>query len=92
MYVVTTRIDVAADDADDYASRVADSIEQYDAIHGLRSQLLTAPRERGGPFVCTVEFDTREDFEAWVRSDAFRCTFEDARALIDLRDAVQLDC
>jgi heme-degrading monooxygenase HmoA len=91
MYVVTTRIDVAAEDAGEFASGVADSIEQYDAIQGLRSELLTAPRERGGPFVCTVEFDTREDFEAWVRSDAFRCTYEDSKALIDLRDAVQLD-
>jgi len=90
MYVVTTRIDVAPEHATTFASRVAESIEQFDDIEGLRSQLLMAPRERGGPFVCTVEFDTREHFEAWVGSDAFRCTYEDARAIIDLRDAVQL--
>jgi len=91
MYVVTTRFEVAPEDADSFANRVVDNIEHYDEIDGLRSQLLTTPRERGGPFVCTVEFDTREHFEAWVRSDAFRCTYEDSRSLIDLRDAVQLD-
>ena len=64
MDVVPTRIDAAAEDAGEFASRVAD---------------------------CTVERDTREDFEAWVRSDAFCCTYEDSKALINLRDAVQLD-
>jgi heme-degrading monooxygenase HmoA len=90
MYIVTTHIDVAPERAAEYATRVAESIENCSAVEGLRSQLLRTPREPGAPFVCTVEFDTREHFEAWVRSDAFRCTYEDAQAIIDLRDAVQL--
>jgi heme-degrading monooxygenase HmoA len=91
MYVVTTRIDVAPESADDYSAHVAEGIENCAPVEGLRSQLLTTPRAHGGPFVCTVEFDTREHFEAWVRSDAFRCTYENAQALIDLRDAVAVE-
>jgi heme oxygenase (mycobilin-producing) len=71
MYVVVTRITVAAEEADDFAASYADSMAEHDGVPGLRRSTLLAPSSPGAPFMATMEFDSREHYDAWTRSDAY---------------------
>ncbi|MEV4078645.1 antibiotic biosynthesis monooxygenase family protein [Nonomuraea fuscirosea] len=38
------------------------------------------PARPGGPYVSTMEFDSAEDFRAWMKSDSFKAAHSDVDA------------
>ena len=71
MYVVVNRITVVPDSSDDFAATFADSMAHLEGVPGLRRSTLLAPSSPDGAFMSTMEFDSREDFQAWVKSESF---------------------
>ena len=49
-------------------------------VGGLRRAALLRPTKSGQPYVATMEFDSPEDFMAWMRSDSFRAAHANAKA------------
>ena len=71
MYVVVNRITVEAGHADEFAAAFAESMSHLEGVPGLRRSTLLAPASPDGPYMSTMEFDTREHFQSWVGSVAF---------------------
>jgi heme-degrading monooxygenase HmoA len=71
MYVVVNRIRVASGRGEEFAAAFAESMSHLDGVEGLRRSTLLAPMTPDGEFLSTMEFDTRDHFYAWVRSDSF---------------------
>lgn len=71
MYVVQNRISSQVNEA--FEAHFAQSMQaNLGAVSGLRRAALLRPTAEGQPYVATMEFDTKEDFLTWMRSDAFR--------------------
>jgi heme-degrading monooxygenase HmoA len=71
MYVVVNRITVEPAHSDEFAAIFADSMSHLEGVPGLRRSTLLAPSSPEGTFMSTMEFDSREDFQAWVKSESF---------------------
>jgi heme-degrading monooxygenase HmoA len=71
MYVVVNRITVEPGHADEFAAAFAESMSHLEGVPGLRRSTLLAPAATDGTYMSTMEFDTREDFQAWTASDVF---------------------
>jgi len=76
VYVVVNRISVDPDRAEDFAEIFAASMAHLEGVPGLSRSLLLAPAKPGQPFMSTMEFDTSEDFRAWLKSDSFRASHD----------------
>ena len=73
MFVVHNRINATADTADAFEKGFIDSMRStLTGVPGLVRSALLRPAEAGQPYVSTMEFDTRESFVAWMKSDSFR--------------------
>ena len=73
MYVVMNRIDVKPDRTEAFESDFGTNMTAtLGAVPGLLCSALLRPSEAGLPYVAQMEFDTRESFLGWLRSDAFR--------------------
>lgn len=71
MYVVVNRITVEPSRSDEFAATFAESMSHLEGVPGLRRSTLLAPSSPEGTFMSTMEFETREDFQAWVTSESF---------------------
>lgn len=81
MYVVHNRIEVGPDDAAAFEEAfVASMRTTLDGVPGLRRSLLMRPAGPGQPYVATMEFDSKDDFRAWMGSDSFRAAHANAQA------------
>jgi heme-degrading monooxygenase HmoA len=81
MYVVHNRIDVGPEGADAFEKAFAESMRAtLHGVPGLRRSLLMRPAKPGQPYVSTMEFDSADDFRAWMKSDSFRAAHADAQA------------
>ena len=81
MFVVHNRIEVEAAGAEAFEQAFAHSMQATLAgVPGLRRSLLMRPASQGQPYVSTMEFDSRDDFRAWMASDSFRAAHADAKA------------
>lgn len=81
MYVITNRIDVPADTADDFEKVFVDSMRTtLDGVPGLNRTTLLRPAAEGLPYLSTMEFDSKDDFLAWLRSDSFKAAHSDDQA------------
>jgi len=72
MYVVVNRITVDPARSASFADVFAASMSHLEGVPGLVRSTLLTPATDGLPFVSTMEFDSREDFTAWLRSESFR--------------------
>lgn len=73
MFVVHNRINPAADTAEDFEQSFAASMRStLDGIPGLLRSTLMKPAGENQPYVSTMEFDSKDSFLAWMRSDSFR--------------------
>jgi heme-degrading monooxygenase HmoA len=81
MYVVHNRIEVGPEGADAFESAFTASMRTtLQGVPGLRRSLLMRPAKPGQPYVSTMEFDSADDFRAWMKSDSFRAAHADAQA------------
>ncbi len=81
MYVIQNRIDVPAVAAAEFERGfVANMRKTLPGVPGLRRSALLRPTKDGQPYVATMEFDSPDDFMAWMRSDAFRAAHANAQA------------
>jgi heme-degrading monooxygenase HmoA len=71
MYVVVNRIRVEPGRGEEFAASFAESMSHLEGVDGLRRSTLLAPSTPDGEFMSTMEFDSRDHFQAWVRSDSF---------------------
>ena len=81
MFVVTNRITVAPENAEAFEQTFGSSMrENLAGVAGLHRATLLRPESDGLPYVSTMEFDSKADFMAWMRSDSFRASHSDADA------------
>jgi heme-degrading monooxygenase HmoA len=78
MYVVHNRISSPENEAfeETFASAMRSTLA---GVPGLVRSTLMRP-EAGQPYVSTMEFDSKESFMAWMRSDSFRASHSNADA------------
>ena len=97
MYVVHNRIEVGAEDAEAFEKVFAESMRStLGGVPGLRRSILLRPTRPGTPYVSTMEFDSKDDFTAWMKSDSFKQAHSDDQAAgmqapsaIEVFDAVE---
>jgi heme-degrading monooxygenase HmoA len=81
MYVVHNRIEVEPDGAESFEASFAVSMRAtLGGVPGLRRSLLMRPAGPNQPYVSTMEFDSKDDFRAWMKSDSFRAAHADTQA------------
>ncbi|MFI6452433.1 antibiotic biosynthesis monooxygenase family protein [Streptosporangium amethystogenes] len=81
MYVVHNRIEVTSERAASFEEAFSASMRATLAgVPGLQRSLLMRPTKPGDPYVSTMEFDSAEDFRAWMKSDSFKAAHSDADA------------
>jgi heme-degrading monooxygenase HmoA len=80
MYVVQNRIEVPGDGAAEFERAfVANMRNTLAGVTGLRRSALLRPTKPDQPYVATMEFDSADDFMAWMRSDAFKAAHANAK-------------
>lgn len=72
MITVANRIHVHPDFAAQFEERFRQRARLVDDMPGFQSNLVLRPTESGAPYVVLSFWDTRDDFEAWTQSEAFR--------------------
>ena len=73
MFIITNRIDVAPEIAETFETTFSDSMRAtLKGVPGLKRATLMRPEKAGLPYVSTMEFDSRSDFLAWLKSDSFK--------------------
>lgn len=73
MYVATNRLFVPAERVEEFERKFTGNMREYlPGVPGLRRSTLLRPNEEGQPYLSINEFDTEQDFRAWVESASFR--------------------
>ena len=81
MYIVHNRIEVPADEADAFQEVFTASMRTtLDGVPGLSRTTLLKPTKEGQPWVSTMEFDTKDDFMAWLGSESFKAAHANVHA------------
>ena len=81
MYIITNRIDVPAETAEAFEKVFIESMRTTLAgVPGLHKSTLMRPEAEGLPYVSTMEFDSKADFLAWLKSDSFKASHSDDQA------------
>ena len=81
MFVVHNRIEVPAEGAETFEQAFTGSMRTTLAgVPGLRRSLLMRPTGPNAPYVSTMEFDSQDDFRAWMKSDSFAAAHSDKQA------------
>ena len=81
MYTISNRIDVPVETREAFEMAFIDSMRDTLAgVPGLHRSTLMRPERDGLPYVSTMEFDSRSDFIAWIRSDSFKASHSDEQA------------
>jgi heme-degrading monooxygenase HmoA len=81
VFVVHNRIEVPAEGAETFEQAFTESMRTTLAgVPGLRRSLLMRPTGPNAPYVSTMEFDSQDDFRAWMKSDSFAAAHSDQQA------------
>lgn len=81
MFVVTNRITVTPENAAAFEETFGASMrDNLGGVAGLTRATLQRPEAPGLPYVSTMEFGSRDEFLAWMRSDSFRASHSDSDA------------
>ena len=73
MFVVHNRINPSAENTDAFEkSFVASMRATLEGVPGLVRSTLMKPAGGDQPYVSTMEFDSRDSFLAWMKSDSFK--------------------
>ena len=71
MITVANRIFVAAEYAEQFEEAFRQRAGLVDGMPGFISNQVLRPVNPGDPYIVLTLWNTRRDFEAWIRSDAF---------------------
>jgi len=81
MFVVHNRIEVPNEGSEAFERAFTESMRTTLAgVPGLRRSLLMRPAGPNAPYVSTMEFDSQDDFRAWLKSDSFAASHSDTQA------------
>ena len=81
MFVVHNRSEVPAEGADAFEQAFTESMRTtLGGVPGLRRSLLMRPNNPDAPYVSTMEFDSQDDFRAWMKSESFAAAHADTQA------------
>ncbi|MFE9607194.1 antibiotic biosynthesis monooxygenase family protein [Streptomyces sp. NPDC006012] len=73
MFVATNRLFVSPDRSEEFEAHFRNNMNSYLAgVKGLRRSTLLRPVSAEHPYVSINEFDSEDDFRAWVASDSFK--------------------
>ncbi|MGM1059524.1 antibiotic biosynthesis monooxygenase family protein [Saccharothrix sp. Mg75] len=73
VFVATNRLFVPEDRAEEFEARFRENMRAHlPGVPGLRRSTLLRPTRPDQPYVSVNEFDSEDDFRAWVASDSFR--------------------
>lgn len=72
MITVANRIQVAPEHAEGFERRFRERMHHVDHSPGFERNRVLRPTRAGDPYVVLTEWESREAFEAWMQSDAFR--------------------
>ncbi|SDH17414.1 heme oxygenase (staphylobilin-producing) [Lentzea fradiae] len=73
MFIATNRLFVPAERAEEFEAHFRDNMRTYlPGVPGLLRSTLLKPTREDQPYVSINEFESEEDFRAWVASDSFR--------------------
>ncbi len=73
MFVATNRLFVPAERAEEFEAHFRSNMRTYlPGVPGLRRSTLLRPTRADQPYVSVNEFDSEDDFKAWVASDSFK--------------------
>mgnify|MGYP002733772006 CR=1 FL=1 len=81
MFVVTNRLNVAPENAAEFERVFSASMrDTLGGVPGLIRSTLQRPVADSLPYISTMEFTSREDFGAWLKSDSFRASHSNVEA------------
>ena len=72
MFIVMNRIGVPPEFAAAFEERFRNRAGQVDTMPGFIRNLVLRPKSADDPYVVMTMWESREAFEAWTQSDAFR--------------------
>lgn len=72
MITVANRIHVHPDYADAFEQRFMERAGLVDTMPGFLSNQVLRPTKAGEPYIVLTLWDSEEQFQAWIRSDAFQ--------------------
>ncbi|MDP9763972.1 antibiotic biosynthesis monooxygenase family protein [Deinococcus enclensis] len=72
MITVMNRIPVKAEYAEAFEARFRDRARLVDGMPGFVRNEVLRPTQPGQPYIVLTYWESREAFEAWTASDAFR--------------------
>ncbi|ASN82686.1 antibiotic biosynthesis monooxygenase family protein [Deinococcus ficus] len=74
MFVVHNRITVPAEHASTFEQMFTDSFKHLASFPGLTRTTLQRPRQPDQPYVSTMEWESAEAFQDWMKSGSFRAS------------------
>ena len=80
MYVVVNTLEITPDTAEAFEKAFIDSMAHLEGVPGLVRSTLMRPEDASNTYLSTMEFDSKESFMAWLRSDAFKASHSDDQA------------
>lgn len=72
MFVTMNRIFVSPNYVSKFEERFRNRVHAVDAMQGFIRNLVLRPKEPGQPYVVMTFWQSEEDFQSWVNSDAFK--------------------
>lgn len=72
MFIVMNRIPVNPDYAEQFEERFRNRAGEVDKMKGFVRNQVLRPANAEDPYVVLTVWESQEDFENWVNSDAFR--------------------
>ncbi|MFZ3417723.1 antibiotic biosynthesis monooxygenase family protein [Arthrobacter sp. 3Tela_A] len=74
MYVVVNTLEITPDTAEAFEKAFIDSMAHLEGVPGLGRSTLMRPEGASNTYLSTMEFDSKESFMAWLRSDSFKAS------------------
>jgi len=71
MFVVMNRFPVKPEYADQFEARIRNRPGRVDSQPGFVRVQLLRPASPGHPYIVLTEWESKADFEAWVKADTF---------------------
>ncbi|KAD3633077.1 antibiotic biosynthesis monooxygenase [Arthrobacter yangruifuii] len=80
MYVVVNTLEVGPETAEAFEKAFIDSMVNLEGVQGLGRSTLMRPEGKSKTYLSTMEFDSKESFFAWLKSDSFKASHSDDQA------------
>lgn len=81
MFVTANRIPVNPDFAEAFEARFANQAGLMDAMSGFVANHVLRPATPETPYIVLTYWESREHFDAWVNSDAFKLSHSQSGSL-----------